>query len=65
VLLEALGVMAVLATIWAALQFEGTPGIEGGTHSDEGGLVVSDAASVARIPESQMRDVSARILEAS
>jgi len=52
-LLEALGVLIVVATMWAALQFEGTPGIEGGATSDEGGVLASAPPSVARIPASQ------------
>ena len=57
--LEALGAVVVLATMWAALKFEGTPGVEGGASSDEGGVLVSDAASVARIPETRIPDAPA------
>ena len=52
-LLEALGVLVVVATMWAALQFEGTPGTEGGAASDEGGLLARETPFVGQIPESQ------------
>jgi len=58
-LLEALGLVIVVATIWAALQFEGTPGVEGGAASDEGGVLASEPPSSARIPESQTPDAPA------
>ena len=54
--LEALGVGVVFATMWAALQFEGTPGVEGGASSDDGGVFVPERASVARITELQIPD---------
>lgn len=54
--LEALGVGVVFATMWAALQYEGTPGLEGGASSDDGGVFVRNSASVARITESQIPD---------
>lgn len=54
--LEALGVGVVFATMWAALQFEGTPGVEGGASSDDGGAFVRDTASAVRITESRIPD---------
>ena len=50
---EVLGAGLVLATMWAALQFEGTPAGEGGAASDESGGSVSAAASAVRIPGSR------------
>jgi hypothetical protein len=49
--LETIGVVLVFGTIWAALQFEGNPGQESHTASDERGGLISDGGRTERVPK--------------
>jgi hypothetical protein len=56
--LEALGVVAFVVTIWSALKFEGEPGQESSAGSDDRGALVVDERT-ERIPELQIPDAPA------